>query len=118
MMLIDEVYAPPQRIDDELIAEVVRRIVEVADPDKIILFGSHARGEAGSRSDLDILVIKNSDVPRWDRSGKIYYALRKIMVPMDILVYTQDEVHDWSQVKRAFVTTAVREGKVLYERPA
>ena len=116
--MIDDIYAPPQRIDDELIAEVVRRIVQVADPDKIILFGSHARGEASSRSDLDILVIKNSDVPRWDRSGHIYYALRDIMVPMDILVYTHEEVYDWSQVRQAFVTTAVREGKVLYEKPA
>ena len=89
----------------------------MADPDKIILFGSHAIGEASSRSDLDILVIKESDVPRWDRSGKIYHALRDIMVPMDILVYTEEEVHDWSQVRQAFVTTAVREGRVLYERP-
>ncbi len=116
--MIDQIYAPPQRIDEELIAEVVRRIVEVADPDKIILFGSHARDEAGSRSDLDILVIKDSDVPRWDRSGRIYYALRNIMVPMDIMVYTPEEVYDWSEVRQAFVTTAVREGKVLYERPA
>ena len=112
-----DIYAPPQRIDDELIAEVVRRIVEVADPDKIILFGSHARGEAGNRSDLDILVIKESDVPRWERGGGIYHALRDIMVPMDILVYTEGEVYDWSQVRQAFVTTAVREGKVLYEQP-
>jgi len=113
-----DIYAPPQKVDDELIAEVVRRIVEVADPDKIILFGSHARGEAGSRSDLDILVIKDSDVPRWERSGHIYYALRDIMVPMDILVYTEEEVYDWSLVEEAFITTAVREGRVLYERPS
>ena len=115
--MIDEIYAPPQKIDDELIAEVVRRIVRVADPDKIILFGSQARGEGRTRSDLDILVIKESDVPRWDRGGDIYRALRDIMVPMDILVYTPEEVYDWSEVKRAFVTTAVREGKVLYEKP-
>jgi len=111
-----DIHAPAQKVDDELIAEVVRRIVEVADPDKIILFGSHARGEANSRSDLDILVVKESDVPRYDRSGGIYYALRDIMVPMDIITYTPDEIYDWSQVKRAFVTTAVREGKVIYER--
>jgi len=115
--MIDEIYAQPQGIDDELIAEVVRRIVEVADPDKIILFGSHARGEARSRSDLDILVIKQSDVPRWDRGGDIYHALRDIMVPMDILVYTPEEVYDWSLVDEAFITTAVHEGKVLYEKP-
>lgn len=116
--MIDQIYAPPVAIDEELIAEVVRRIVEVADPDKVILFGSHARGEAGSRSDLDILVIKSSDVPRWDRSGRIYTALRNIMVPMDILVYTPEEVYDWSLVEEAFITTAVREGKVLYEKPS
>ena len=106
-----------QEVTNEIIAEVVRRIVDVADPERIILFGSRARGEASYWSDLDILVIKDSDVPRWERSGDIRYALRNIMVPMDIIVYTPEEVYDWSQVEEAFVTTAVREGKMLYEKP-
>ncbi len=113
-----DIYAPSQKVDDELIAEVVRRIVEVADPDKIILFGSHARGEANSRSDLDILVIKESDVPRYDRSPPIYRALFDIPLPMDIVVYTNEEIAEWSLVELAFITTAINEGRILYEKQA
>jgi len=104
-------------VTDSLLEEVVRRIVETVQPDRIILFGSRARGEAGPGSDLDLLVIKESDEPRYRRSIPILGALSRIMVPMDILVYTPEEVREWSQVRQAFVTTALREGRVLYEKP-
>jgi predicted nucleotidyltransferase len=105
---------PP--VTPELLADIVRRIVVVADPLKIILFGSHARGEARPTSDLDLLVIAESDLPRYRRSPPLYLALSKIMIPMDISVYTPAEVEEWSSARRAFVTTAIREGKVLYEK--
>ena len=106
-----------EAVTERLLAEVVRRIVETVHPDQIILFGSRARGDADPGSDLDLLVIQESDEPRYRRSIPILGALSRIMVPMDILVYTPQEVQDWSQVRQAFVTTALREGKVLYEKP-
>jgi predicted nucleotidyltransferase len=97
--------------------EVTRRIVETAHPQRVILFGSRARGRAGEDSDWDFLVIADSDLPRYRRAAPIYGALRDILVRMDILVYTPAEVEEWREVPQAFVTTATREGKVLYEKP-
>ena len=96
-------------------AEVVRRIVAVAQPDKIILFGSRARGTARPGSDVDLLIVADSTQPRFKRAARFYGALRDLPVPMDILVFTPQEIREWSGVRQAFVTTAVREGKVLYE---
>ena len=106
-----------KRVDDALLGEIVARIREVAEPVKIVLFGSRARGEGGDRSDVDILVIvERSEEPRHRRAVLLYRALAGLLVPKDILVYTEEEVEEWSGVPQAFITTALREGKVLYER--
>ena len=96
---------------------LVSRIVEAVHPERVVLFGSHARGDAAPRSDVDILVVANSDRPRYERAIPIYRAVADLPVELDILVYTPAEVRDWSRVDQAFVTTALREGRVLYERP-
>ncbi len=106
---------PVTQIDPKLMAEIVRRIVDVIHPEKVILFGSQARGEARPDSDIDLLVIAKSTQPRYRRSPPLYGALSDILTSMDILVYSPEEVEDWSGVRQAFVTTAIREGKVLYE---
>ena len=103
---------PTQSLD---LAEITRRLVEVARPRKIILFGSRARDDGTPESDLDLLVIADSDQPRHRRAVPLYGALRDVIAPMDIVVYTPQEVEDWREVRQAFVTTAVREGRVLYE---
>jgi predicted nucleotidyltransferase len=103
------------QIDAKLMDEIVRRIVEVIQPEKVILFGSQARDEARPESDIDLLVIAKSTRPRYRRSAPLYGALSDILVPMDILVYSPEEVKEWSEVRQAFVTTAIREGKVIYE---
>ena len=102
-------------INAELMDEVVRRIVRTSRPQKIILFGSQARGEARPNSDIDLLVVADSSKPRHQRAAPLYGAVSDILVAMDILVYTPGEVEEWSEVPQAFVTTAVREGQVLYE---
>src|SRR5438105_4811850 len=106
------------RVNDALLQEIVARIVRVVQPDKIILFGSRGRGDARKDSDIDLLVIAPSTEPRYRRAVPLYGALSDIMMPMDIMVYSPEEVEEWSQVQQAFVTTAVREGKVLYENPS
>jgi predicted nucleotidyltransferase len=105
-------------IAPSLLDEITRRIVDLARPEKIVLFGSQGRGTANEQSDIDLLVVAASDQPRPRRSVPLYLALSDILLPMDILVYTAEEVEEWQGVSQAFVTTALREGKVLYEKPA
>ena len=103
--------------DQSLYAEIVHHIASLEDPELIILFGSRARGDHRVDSDYDLLVIKPSSRPRYARAGRLYGALAHLPVEVDILVYTPEEVYDWSEVPQAFVTTAMREGVVLYQRP-
>jgi predicted nucleotidyltransferase len=104
-------------INPQLIQEIVRRIVAVSQPEKVILFGSRARGTARPTSDIDLLVITHTTQPRHRRAPPLYGVLSDILVPMDIVVYSPEEVQEWSEVRQAFVTTAIREGQVLYENP-
>ena len=104
------------QVDAGLMDKIVRQIVETISPQKVILFGSQSRGDARPESDLDLLVIADSTQPRYRRSVPLYGALSDILVPMDILVYSPEEVKEWSEVRQAFVTTAIREGRVLYEK--
>ena len=103
-------------LDDTLVREIVRRIVDTAQPEKVILFGSRARGDARPNSDFDLLVIKQSDEPRYRRSAPLYAALADLPVEVEVMVYTPEEVEEWSEVPQAFITTAVREGTTIYER--
>jgi uncharacterized protein len=103
-------------MDEELVADIVQRIVETAQPDKIILFGSRARGDARADSDFDVLVIKESDEPGYRRDAPLYVALADLPVEVEVLVFTPEEVAEWAQVPQAFITTATREGKTIYER--
>ena len=98
-----------------LLDEMVRRIRQAVQPEKIVLFGSRARGDAHPQSDFDFLIIQHSDQPRYRRSGPVYSALADIPAEVEVIVYTPQEVQEWRNVPRAFVTTAIREGRVLYE---
>ena len=102
--------------NDSVVRDIVRRIVDTAQPERVILFGSRARGDARPNSDYDVLVIKHSDEPRYRRSAPLYVALADLPVEVEVMVYTPEEVDDWSQVSQAIVTTAVREGTTIYER--
>lgn len=104
------------KVDEDLLEEVVRRIVSAVDPDRIVLFGSQAEGTAGEGSDLDLLVVMRSDLPRPRRAAAVYRALAGLLIPKDVVVYTPEEVDLWRDVPEAFVTTVLRRGRVLYER--
>lgn len=101
-------------ISKEKIDEAVKRIVENVHPDKIILFGSYAYGKPDKDSDIDILVIKNMDIPRHKRSREIKKYLRGLKIPIDIIVYSQDEIEEWKDTKHAFINEVMEQGKVLY----
>ncbi len=103
-------------VDDALYQEIVRRVVALADPEKVIVFGSRARGDHRPDSEIDLLVIKEASEPRHKRARALYGALASIPVEMDIMVYTPQEVAEWRGVEQAFITTATRERVVLYDR--
>ena len=94
-------------------------LVAAADPEWIILFGSQARGQTTKHSDLDFLVVKNRsrDESRLEEMRNLRHALRSFRIPKDILVYSPEEVEKWRQTTNHVVARAIREGKVLYERP-
>jgi uncharacterized protein len=104
------------KVDKALLNDVKNRIVEAVDPEKIILFGSYAYGKPSKDSDLDILIIMKSNLPRYKRSIPIYKALAGMLIPKDIIVYTPREVEEWDNVPQAFVTTALSRGKKIYEK--
>jgi len=103
-------------VDEKILAEIVRRLVEAVDPDRIILFGSRARGEARPDSDVDLLIVKDSDQPVHRRAIPAYRALMGLGVPKDIIWRTPAEVEDWSSVPNYVSTRALAEGRILYEK--
>ncbi len=105
-----------KQVDDNLLQEVVRRIVQSVNPQKIILFGSYAYGKPHKGSDLDILVVMDSNLPRYKRSVPIYRVLADLLIPMDILVYTPQEIEAWKDVPQAFITSIVKKGRIIYEK--
>lgn len=109
------------KVTDKILAEIVDAVVKDADPDQIYLFGSHARGEAGENSDLDLLIIERDEFgPTRSRRGemaRLWRLLARFRVPKDILVYSADEVAHWRDTRNHVISHALREGKLLYERP-
>jgi predicted nucleotidyltransferase len=104
---------------EQTIAEMVRRICTHFAPDKIILFGSHARGDAGGDSDIDLLVLfREVENPR-ARAAELYAALVGCStLPKDIVVSTTARFERYRDVVNTVYWPAAREGKVLYERAA
>ena len=101
----------------DVLDEVVRRIVSAVNPVKIILFGSWACGKQRKDSDIDILVVvEDSNLPRYKRSAVIDKALAGILIPKDIVVYTQKEIDEWKDIPFSFVSTVLKYGKVIFER--
>lgn len=105
-------------LDQSLVDEIVRRIVEVAHPDRIILFGSHARGEAQENSDLDLLVVMQEVASRRDEILRIRAALVPLGISVDVLVASDADYAKWSEAPSTTLYWAKREGEVLYEAAA
>lgn len=98
------------------IRQMVRRIVSRFDPERIILFGSQARGDAGRDSDVDLLVVMPVEGSRREKAVEIGVALHGIRLPKDIIVTTPDEFEWRKEVVGTIERPAAREGRVLYAR--
>jgi predicted nucleotidyltransferase len=100
--------------DPAVLDEIIRRVVEVAQPDRIILFGSAARGEMGPDSDIDLLVIKAGVAHRGRLAGDIHMNLFGIRVPVDVLVVTPEDVEHDRHAVGSVIGPALREGREVY----
>ena len=96
--------------------EIVRRIVEVARPKQVILFGSAARGTMSPHSDLDFLIVKAGRYNSRTVAGAIYLRMRGIVQAIDLVVVTPKQVEEFRNSPFSVVYPAMREGKVVYER--
>ena len=104
------------REDSAVPAGLVRRIAEQFSPDKIILFGSCARGDARPDSDIDLLVLFPEVADPNKRAAELYAALKDFPVPTDIVVSTTFRFERYRNVVNTVYWPASREGRVLYER--
>ena len=107
-----------RRIDENVLKEITRRLVAALDPDRVLLFGSRSRGDAREDSDVDLLIVKNSDEPLHLRAVPAYRALRGMGIPKDILWVTPGEIAQWRLISNHVVTRGIKEGKVLYDKHA
>lgn len=101
----------------QVLREMVLRIRDTVQPERIILFGSRVRGEDKASSDFDILIVAPSSLPRLRRTAPIYKLLAGLGVSKDIVWWTPQEIDEWRSVRSHFITTILRDGEVLYERP-
>ena len=101
-------------LSQETLDDIIRRVAEVAEPERIILFGSAARGEMNRHSDVDLLVVKDgSDLRRL--TARIYRRLYGVGAAVDIVMVTPQDVERYKDSHALIIKPALREGTVMYE---
>ena len=103
-------------VEQRVLNDVIERIVEVTEPEKIILFGSAARGGMGPNSDIDLLLIKDGGDPL-DLMGRIYRRLHGVGAAVDAIVVSPEDVERYRDSHALVIKPALRDGKVVYESP-
>jgi predicted nucleotidyltransferase len=102
--------------DKNTISKIVNKIASSTHPEKIFLIGSYATNKANEDSDIDLLIVKDTNEPRHKRSIEIQKLLRGTKIPVDILVYTIEEFEKEKSVSFSFVSSAIQNAKLVYER--
>ena len=101
-------------LEDSTLDDIIRRVVEVAEPERVILFGSAVRGEVNRHSDVDLLVVK--DAPDLRRlTAKVYRRLYGVGAAVDIVMVTPQDVERYKDSHALIIKPALREGTVMYE---
>jgi predicted nucleotidyltransferase len=102
-------------VSQRQIAQAVRILAEAVRPVKIILFGSHARGDARHDSDVDFLVVESSVPNRRSEMARLRTILRPLRIPVDVIVASEDELREWSHLPGHVLYWALKEGKEVHE---
>lgn len=109
-----------KEITREISDDIVNSISKVIKAEKVILFGSYAKNEAGQESDLDLLVVcngKNGGIEkRRKKLGNIYRSLSHIKIEKDILLFSTEEFEHWKNSINHMIANACKDGRILYER--
>ncbi|MGE5559022.1 MAG: nucleotidyltransferase domain-containing protein [Bacillota bacterium] len=110
-------FMPRAKQREKQLSEALNKILEAIkplSPEKVVLFGSLCRGDIATKSDIDLLIVWETELPFLERLQKFYQAAAPD-VAVDILVYTPDEINRLSRTN-PFIHTALKEGRVLYEK--
>jgi len=118
MTVLEQIQRADVQVQPRVLEEAVRRIVDEADPERIILFGSGARGELRPGSDLDLLVIKGGEYDYHRTITEIYAALAKLDTPVDVVLVTPEQAERYRNSFCLVIHPAMKEGKPIYERAA
>lgn len=97
------------------IKRLVRRIVARIQPQKVIIFGSYAKGTATIKSDLDIFIIKEMELPMARRADDLVPMLSQSLIPIDVHIYTPEEVEEYGKEPFSFVNSILKSGRTVFE---
>ena len=103
-------------LTDKEINQLVERIVARIQPQKVIIFGSYAKGTATIKSDLDIFVIKETDLPMANRADDLKPMLSNSLIPVDVHIHTPEEVEEYGQEPYSFINSILKSGKTVFEK--
>jgi predicted nucleotidyltransferase len=103
-----------RKLDPAILADIVARIVRLAKPETIILFGSAARGQMGPNSDVDLLVIKSGRFHRRRLAQQIYMGMEGADEAVDIIIVTPEDVQQYRDTPWLVIAPALKEGRVVY----
>lgn len=98
------------------LSKIVDFAVRVAEPERIILFGSMANGSANVFSDIDLLIILENTFAKKDIAAKIVSYTREMSLKADVLVYSESEIENERHKINSFVATILKSGKLLFEK--
>ncbi|WP_112237621.1 nucleotidyltransferase domain-containing protein [Kribbella monticola] len=104
-------------LTDREINALVDRIVARADPEEVIVIGSYAKGTATAASDLDLVLIRDTDLPASRRTTDLMPLVSSMLIPVDIHVFTREELTEYAKEPFSFLHTVTTTGRTLYRRP-
>lgn len=101
--------------DTEIVKRLTELLIKAAKPNRIIMFGSQARGEAGEDSDFDVMVVEDAVSDRVGEMVRLNRLLRSLDIPVDLLVVSAEKFNYWCDTPGNVYFEAASEGEVLYE---